>query len=144
MEDILDMEGAIKNMESANRINFMGVPIDAISMEETVAYILTRIENGLPSQHMAINPGKIKAVLKCRFMSQIRSTTLKLSKMILLTIKVYKLKSSTKKTTPRCFTQKDRILIGHLLSTSTPSKRLLTTTTRRLRLHQTPQLKSHL
>ena len=59
MEDCLDMEGAIKSMESANRISFMGVPIDAITMEETVEYILARIEKGLPSQHMAINPGKI-------------------------------------------------------------------------------------
>lgn len=71
----------------------------------------------------SINPDKMKAVLKCRYMSQIQITTHKLNKMIHLTIKVSKLRSSTKRTTQRCFTLKDRTLIGHLLSTSTPSKR---------------------
>ncbi|MEC7985501.1 MAG: WecB/TagA/CpsF family glycosyltransferase [Myxococcota bacterium] len=42
-----------------NRINFMGVPIDAISMEETVRIIVARIERRELSQHVAINPGKI-------------------------------------------------------------------------------------
>jgi len=56
MEDYLGMEE--RDMKS-NRIHFMGVPIDALTCDQTVALILERIEKGLPTQHMAINPGKI-------------------------------------------------------------------------------------
>jgi len=61
------------------RINFMGVPIDALSMEETVEKVLGLIKNNQPSQHVCINPGKVirmmedaqvrKAIRRCEVIS---------------------------------------------------------------------------
>ena len=56
MEDYMGMEE--RDMKS-NRIHFMGVPIDALTCDQTVDLILERIEKRLPTQHMAMNPGKI-------------------------------------------------------------------------------------
>ena len=41
------------------RIRVMGVPIDALTMEQTVDKILGHIERGEPVQHVAINPAKV-------------------------------------------------------------------------------------
>ena len=41
------------------RINFMGVPIDALSIEQTVAQVLTLIEQKQQAQHVCINAAKI-------------------------------------------------------------------------------------
>ena len=42
-----------------SRINIMGVPVDALTMDQTVQKIISYIEKGTPSQHMAINPAKV-------------------------------------------------------------------------------------
>ena len=56
MEDRMDLgEWYMKE----NRVSFMGVPIDALTLSETVELIVGRIESGLSTQHVAINPAKI-------------------------------------------------------------------------------------
>ena len=45
------------------RIDFLGVPIDAFTMEETINCIVEHIERQTPAQHMAINPAKIMHML---------------------------------------------------------------------------------
>ena len=56
MEDRVEMVGEYMN---EHRVSFMGVPIDAMTLEQTVEHIIGRIQEGLPTQHVAINPGKI-------------------------------------------------------------------------------------
>ena len=56
MEDRVEMVGEYMN---EHRVSFMGVPIDAMTLEQTVEHIIDRIQEGLPTQHVAINPGKI-------------------------------------------------------------------------------------
>lgn len=51
-------------MINSNRIDFLGVPIDALSMEETLDKIITHIKNKEATQHMAINPAKIVHMLR--------------------------------------------------------------------------------
>ena len=41
------------------RINFMGVPVDALSMDQTVDKVLQMIEEKQQFQHVCINPGKV-------------------------------------------------------------------------------------
>lgn len=45
------------------RIDFLGVPIDALTMAETIDCIVGHIKNRQPAQHMAINPAKIMHML---------------------------------------------------------------------------------
>ena len=45
------------------RIDFLGVPIDALTMEETIDCIVKHIHERRPAQHMAINPAKIMHML---------------------------------------------------------------------------------
>lgn len=45
------------------RIDFLGVPIDALTMDETISCIVEHIQNRRPAQHMAINPAKIMHML---------------------------------------------------------------------------------
>ena len=42
-----------------SRINIMGVPVDALTMNQTIHKIMTHIQEGTPTQHMAINPAKV-------------------------------------------------------------------------------------
>ena len=42
-----------------SRINIMGVPVDALTMDQTVQKIMYHIQKGKPFQHMAINPAKV-------------------------------------------------------------------------------------
>ena len=42
-----------------SRINIMGVPVDALTMDQTVQKIMSHIQQGKPFQHMAINPAKV-------------------------------------------------------------------------------------
>lgn len=46
------------------RIDLMGVPVDALTMAETVARVAEIIEEGTPRQHMAVNAGKVVKMLK--------------------------------------------------------------------------------
>ena len=45
------------------RIDFLGVPIDALTMDETIECIVDHIRERRPAQHMAINPAKIMHML---------------------------------------------------------------------------------
>jgi len=49
---------------SNKRISFMGVPLDALSMDETVNSILDYIERGETVQHVAINAAKILRIIE--------------------------------------------------------------------------------
>ena len=42
-----------------SRVNFMGVPIDALNLDQTVDKVLHLIDNGESFQHVCINPGKV-------------------------------------------------------------------------------------
>ncbi len=46
------------------RVNIMGVPVDALSMAETVDKIIEHIERGDQTQHMAINPAKVVRMME--------------------------------------------------------------------------------
>ena len=46
------------------RVNIMGVPVDALSMSETVDKIIGHIERGDQTQHMAINPAKVVRMME--------------------------------------------------------------------------------
>jgi N-acetylglucosaminyldiphosphoundecaprenol N-acetyl-beta-D-mannosaminyltransferase len=46
------------------RIKIMGVPVDALSMDQTVDKIIGHIERGELTQHMAINPGKVVRMME--------------------------------------------------------------------------------
>ena len=49
-----------------SRINIMGVPVDALTMNQTVQKIMTHIKEGTPAQHMAINPAKVIRMMEDR------------------------------------------------------------------------------
>jgi len=51
-------------MNIEKRISFMGVPVDAMSMQETVDTILGYIERGEAVQHVAINAAKILRIIE--------------------------------------------------------------------------------
>ena len=44
----------------------MGVPVDALTMNQTVQKIMTHIQEGTPAQHMAINPAKVIRMMEDR------------------------------------------------------------------------------
>ena len=56
MDNRMEMDG---EEMSEYRVSFMGVPIDAMTLEQTVQHVIERIEDGRSTQHVAINPGKI-------------------------------------------------------------------------------------
>ena len=54
------------------RVNIMGVPVDALSMSETVDKIIGHIERGDQTQHMAINPATVVRLMEDARFSSVR------------------------------------------------------------------------
>ena len=44
----------------------MGVPVDALTMNQTVQKIMMHIKEGTPTQHMAMNPAKVIRMMEDR------------------------------------------------------------------------------
>jgi N-acetylglucosaminyldiphosphoundecaprenol N-acetyl-beta-D-mannosaminyltransferase len=54
-----------------SRVDFMGIPIDALTLEQTVDRILSMIESGHPSQQVSINPAKVVQMVQSSEMRRI-------------------------------------------------------------------------
>lgn len=53
-------------MKNAKKIDFLGIPVDALTMKETVAFIDKAIEERNRINHVVINAGKVVAMQKDR------------------------------------------------------------------------------
>src|SRR5436309_3219402 len=51
--------GDAPDERNARRVQFMGVPLDALTMQETVDRVVKQIESGRAHQHVVLNAAKI-------------------------------------------------------------------------------------
>ena len=60
----VDMAGYESAGGGMNRVKFMGVPVDALNIDQTVDRVLELIDSGVSFQHVCINPGKIVRMME--------------------------------------------------------------------------------